>query len=578
MHLITFLSGLSAIVSYTFVNASPLTHRQQCQFDSATAPECWGDFSLSTNWYDEVPDTGVVREYWLDIVNGTAAPDGFERMVLTVNGSFPGPTIEADWGDTVVVHVHNSLQNNGTSIHFHGIRQNHTNDADGVASITQCPSAPGDDLTYTFRATQYGTTWYHSHFSLQAWNGVAGPIIINGPASAPYDEDKGTIFLTDWFHRTSDQLYAQASSGGPPTPENGLINGLNVWEEGGSRFQTSFTAGTSYRLRLINGAMDNHFKFSIDNHTLTVIAADLVPVVPYTTNMVSIGIGQRYDVIVEANQEPGNYWMRAIPQLACGTNDMTLDIRGIVSYDGVDAAEPTSLMWTYDDTCNDEPLEGLVPFVPIDAQAAQVQEILDAGLAVVDGFFKWTINSNSFLSDWGEPTLEKVLNTGATFREDENIITLNEQNQWVYLVVESQLGLVSNLLDSIRGKMDVQLTIDTKDHPIHLHGHDFFILAQEGMATFDDASPLNLVNPMRRDVAMLPASGYVVMAFQSDNPGVWLAHCHIGWHTSQGFALQLVERNSEIAATINEDVLANTCAAWNEYATANEIEQEDSGV
>jgi hypothetical protein len=71
--------------------------------NSASDRSCWGDYSLSTDYYDvdAVPDTGVVREYWFNIVNGTAAPDGIERVVLTVNGSVPGPTIIADWGDTV---------------------------------------------------------------------------------------------------------------------------------------------------------------------------------------------------------------------------------------------------------------------------------------------------------------------------------------------------------------------------------------------------------------------------------------------------------------------------------------------
>jgi hypothetical protein len=69
--------------------------------NSAEDRSCWGDYDISTNYYDTVPDTGVTREYWFDIQNSTAAPDGVERIVLTVNGSFPGPTIIADWGDTV---------------------------------------------------------------------------------------------------------------------------------------------------------------------------------------------------------------------------------------------------------------------------------------------------------------------------------------------------------------------------------------------------------------------------------------------------------------------------------------------
>jgi hypothetical protein len=198
--------------------------------NSASDRSCWGDYDLSTNYYDEVPDTGVTVEVripnswneilltiiqvWLELVNTTASLDGVERDVLLVNGTFPGPTIIADWGDTVgtglrlsclnstykvtVVYLYNGLTNNGTGLHFHGIRQNYTNQMDGVPSITQCPTAPGESITYTWRATQYGHTWYHSHFALQAWEGVLGGIIINGPASANYDEDLGVMFLNDW--------------------------------------------------------------------------------------------------------------------------------------------------------------------------------------------------------------------------------------------------------------------------------------------------------------------------------------------------------------------------------------------
>lgn len=65
-------------------------------------------------------------------------------MVLAVNGSVPGPLIEANWGDTVKIHVTNALTANGTGIHWHGIRQLNSNREDGVPSITQCPIAVGD--------------------------------------------------------------------------------------------------------------------------------------------------------------------------------------------------------------------------------------------------------------------------------------------------------------------------------------------------------------------------------------------------------------------------------------------------
>ncbi len=49
--------------------------------------------------------------------------------------------------------------------------------------ITECPLAPGMNRTYTWQATQYGTYWYHSHFSSQYGDGIWGAIVINGPHS-----------------------------------------------------------------------------------------------------------------------------------------------------------------------------------------------------------------------------------------------------------------------------------------------------------------------------------------------------------------------------------------------------------
>jgi FtsP/CotA-like multicopper oxidase with cupredoxin domain len=224
----------------------------------------------------------VTREYWFSIVNTTCAPDGIDRICLSINDTIPGPTIIADWGDTVVVHVSNAMENNGTSIHFHGIRQNYTNLMDGVPSVTQCPIAPGSSYTYTWRATQYGSSWYHSHFYVQAWDGVFGGIQINGPATANYDVDMGTLTLGDWSHLVADVEMSSAIQHGPPTLDNGLINGTNTWTETngtviGSRFEMDVVAGTTYRLRLINVAADSQIKFTIDNHTLDVIATDFVP-------------------------------------------------------------------------------------------------------------------------------------------------------------------------------------------------------------------------------------------------------------------------------------------------------------
>lgn len=109
-----------------------------CKDQPGDDPEKFCGYTVEDNNYDVVPNTCRTVEYDLYITNTTIAPNGVPRQALLVNGQMPGPLIEANWGDTVIVHVHNQMTNNGTSMHWHGIRQHYTNEMDGVNSITQC--------------------------------------------------------------------------------------------------------------------------------------------------------------------------------------------------------------------------------------------------------------------------------------------------------------------------------------------------------------------------------------------------------------------------------------------------------
>ncbi|EPQ65769.1 Bgt-1212 [Blumeria graminis f. sp. tritici] len=549
-------------VLLTGVHTHPHTASKQVCTHDASARNCWGDYDISTDYYDVIPDTGVIREYWFNIVNTTAAPDGFERVVLSVNGSVPGPTIVADWGDTVVVHVTNFLENNGTSIHWHGVRQNMTNYMDGVPAITQCPIALGHSFTYRWRASQYGSSWYHSHFAVQAWDGIFGGIQINGPATANYDEDKGVLILSDWSHKTAPVLALESAISGPPPQTNGLINGTNVFNGTGSRFETNFVAGTSYRLRLINSAADTHFRFSIDDHILTVISNDFVPIVPYNTTNLSIGIGQRYDVIVHTNKTTtGDFWIRAVPQKECSTNENRDNIRGIVRYNSSSTLEPNTSAYTTIDSCSDEESKNLVPYLSIPvASTPSAIERADANLQRTDvGTVRWAVNGTSFVSQWKYPTLLQSTEGNNTWTKPQIVVKLSGESQWVYFVITSPFN---------------------RSHPIHIHGHDFWVLAA-GTGAYQSNLSLQFVNGPRRDVVMMPAVGYIVLAILTDNPGAWLVHCHIAWHASEGFALQFLEREDEIESTpgiVDTKSLNELCEAWDKHIDKVGILQDDSGV
>lgn len=79
----------------------------------------------------------------------------------------------------------------------------------------------------------------------------------------------------------------------------------------------------------------------------------------------------------------------------------------------------------------------------------------------------------------------------------------------------------------------------------------------------------------------LPSAGHLVIAFQIDNPGSWLMHCHIAWHASEGLALQFVESETSIMSkigTADVSTFRDTCAAWDAFVPTEIFAQDDSGI
>ena len=160
---------------------SRMTGWQACTSSGNRA--CWltngngKQYNISTDYESDGP-VGINRQYTLVLTDTAINADGIVFPAAKVfNNSFPGPWLQACWGDTLSITVINKLKYNGTSVHWHGIRQLLSNPADGVNGVTQCAIPPGGSYMYVFNATQYGSTWYHSHYSSQYADGVQGPIV-----------------------------------------------------------------------------------------------------------------------------------------------------------------------------------------------------------------------------------------------------------------------------------------------------------------------------------------------------------------------------------------------------------------
>ncbi|KAH7080805.1 laccase precursor [Paraphoma chrysanthemicola] len=520
---------------------------------------CWAPgFTSATDMYTSWPNTGVVVSYNLRIENTTCNPDGAaSRVCMLINGRTPGPTIVANWGDTIRVTVRNLLQSNGTSIHWHGFRMLNKNIQDGTNGITECALAPGDIKTYEFQATEYGTSWYHSHFSHQYGDGVVGTVQINGPATANYDIDLGVMPMTDWYYITAYQAAARAALGGGPPPlgDNILINGTAKSATGtGAYNKVTIQSGKRYRLRLINTSVDTNFRVNLDGHGFQVIATDFVPVTPYNTSYLQMGIGQRYDVVFTANQTAGNYWFR----------------RAIFTYQGQTVTDPTTSPPANPPTGCLDPVTTpkIAKNVPSSTFAAQAKNLPVAfgPVAVQNNLVLWTVNGTSMIVDPGNPTVKIVASGSNTFPASYNVVEVasTSATQWTYWVIQQAAGAPPIA------------------HPIHLHGHDSYILGA-GAGTFSVANNFNqlrFTNPPRRDVAQLPGGGWLVIAYPTDNPGAWLMHCHIAFHVGMGLSIQFLERKQSINLPAAGSEWYQTCTNWAAYKAGNTdiYPQDDSGL
>ncbi|KAI3321455.1 multicopper oxidase [Xylariaceae sp. AK1471] len=538
----------------------------------------WGGKTAGgSNPYTQAPSTSITRKYDFNISRGVIAPDGYEKSVILVNGQFPGPLIEANWGDYIEVNVHNNIleePQEGTALHWHGFLQTGTPWEDGTPGVSQCPIAPGKSFTYKFRAELYGTSWYHSHYSAQYSGGLYGPIVIYGPTNVKYDVDVGPILVNDWWHEdylTTVKEVMSPNFQGRTFSDNNLINGRMNFDcstvdtgdstkctnnAGLSKFK--FQAGKTHRLRFINSGSEGVERISIDNHTMTVIANDFVEIQPYDTKVVTIGVGQRVDVVVKADGDPKSaYWLRS-NLTSCSFAKQPVALAAIYYNKANTKAIPTSTPWDVPDpgTCANDDLAITQPFYPIALPGASWTQNMDIGIFRNEsGNLLWKFGGVTARVDYNDPTLLQVKNNDFQFEPDMNVINFGS-NSSVRLVVNNPTPA---------------------PHPIHAHGVNMYILSQ-GAGNYDGKTVVRPTNPMRRDVQMVQPFGHIVVQVDVVNPGIWPFHCHIAWHASAGFFSQMVFLPDEIRKYQIPAAVTQTCKDWDAFTKRVVPDQIDSGL
>ncbi len=239
---------------------------------------------------------------------------GKEAYLLTYNRQIPAPRLEAKPGDRVRIHFTNNLDR-PTNIHYHGLHIPVTGNADNVFLKIE----PGQQLTYEFQIPANhpsGTFWYHPHLhglvAEQLFGGLAGLFIVRGeldeiPEIKTAKEEFLVLqdFALDGAGRRSSSAHMSLMMGreGDVIAVNGRIN-PDIY----------LPANGLLRLRILNASPSRFYRLALEEHSFYHIATDGHSLnEPIEVNELLLTPGQRADILVKRDREPGQYRLLNLP-------------------------------------------------------------------------------------------------------------------------------------------------------------------------------------------------------------------------------------------------------------------------
>ncbi|KAF8012134.1 hypothetical protein BT93_I0307 [Corymbia citriodora subsp. variegata] len=292
------------------------------------------------------------RIYNLDVRRELKSPNSYKKLVITINGKCPGPTIQARQGDIVFVRVTNRMGEK-VAIHWGGTQQIEGLGSDGAGGVAPRPISPGKAFMYRFTVHRLGKSPYSSYYRMQTEDGLHGLIDVLPPygMAKPFAHDYDrSIILDDQYYKSNYDRAAETESllipgkgkfdctesttpSSHPTACNAINPEYSHWR---------VVPGKTYRLNISSVTAQSTLSFRIECHNLTVVEADGHYAEP-VQNLV-VDSGNTYSVSVKANQDPSrNYSITTniVGQNATATTPTPLGL-AVLSY-----SPPAGPIWNY---------------------------------------------------------------------------------------------------------------------------------------------------------------------------------------------------------------------------------------
>ncbi|KAK3027893.1 hypothetical protein RJ639_040834 [Escallonia herrerae] len=348
-------------------------------------------------------------------------------------------------------------------------------------------------------------------------------------------------------------------------------------------FVQAIERGKTYLLRIINAALNQELFFSVANHTLTVVEVDAVYTKPFRTTAIMITPGQTTNVLLTANQFPdstGMFVMAARPYLTSVfpfDNSTTI---GFLKYEGTFTKQiispytslPRTLPRMEDTTfastffknlrslasaeypCNVPKRidKRVIVTISLNLQdcppnktckgykgkrffaSMNNQSFVRPTMSILECHYR-NLSTNTITSDFPDKPPHAFDYTGV------DPVTQNMNTEFGTKLLAVRYGTKLEIVLQDTGFLNVE------NHPIHVHGHNFFIVAK-GFGNFNaakDPAHYNLVDPQERNTVAVPVGGWAAIRLNADNPGVWFIHCHLEEHTTWGLAMGLIVKSGQ---------------------------------
>jgi len=379
-------------------------------------------------------------------------------------GMVPGPMIVAHVGDTLVVRLINHLPE-PTVIHWHGLRLPAA--MDGTESV-QLLVQPGETFEYRFLLPDAGTFWYHSHANetVQIERGLYGALIVLGDEEAAFDADR--VLVLDDLKLDRKGRIAKTALFDRHTGREGqalLINGriAPVFE---------MAAGQTERWRIVNACSARYVRLSLGGRPFRVIGADG-------------GLRDTSMTVTETLLTPGDRVELAVGPFDDEGAEIVIES---LPYRRTKMKWPRRTQW------------GTLRVGP----RAPSRASIPAALATITP-----------LIPEGPVTPNRIVRLGArmTFHGHDWLIN-DEQHHHDAPVKVGELQVWDIVNET------------GMDHPFHLHGFFFQVVAVDGVRTTPSSW---------EDTVNVAGKQTVTIAFRPDDrPGMWMYHCHILEHHAAG--------------------------------------------